>query len=61
MTKKWKFLYYQVRDALTQNAFEYTTGKEKKVESPLPGHPSSDLVASVLDKLLENIEIKIKK
>jgi len=50
----------EVRDALTLNAFEYSTGKEKKIESPLPGHPGSDISSALVSKLLNNVEVKIK-
>lgn len=49
----------EVRAALTLGAFEFSTGKEKKVESPLPGHPASDLATALTNKLLDAIEIKV--
>ncbi|CAA0099763.1 Uncharacterised protein [Halioglobus japonicus] len=51
----------EVRMALTDNAFTLQTGKEKKVESPLPGHPSSDLGALLVNKLLESVDFKVTK
>ncbi|MCD1597027.1 hypothetical protein [Rheinheimera aquimaris] len=51
----------EVRMALTDNAFTFQTGKEKKVESPLPGHPSSDLGALLVNKLLESVDFKVTK
>ncbi|MAY43231.1 MULTISPECIES: hypothetical protein [unclassified Neptuniibacter] len=50
----------EVRGALTNDAFTYQTGKEKKVESPLPGHPSSDISALLVNKLIDSIDLKIK-
>lgn len=51
----------EVREALTQNAFEYSTGKDKKVESPLPGHLTSDISTALINKLMSNIDVKLKK
>jgi hypothetical protein len=51
----------EVRMALTDNAFTFQTGKEKKVESPLPGHPSSDLGALLVNKLLDSVDFKVTK
>lgn len=56
----------EVRQSLTDKAFDYSPssvlgGKGKQVESPLPGHPSSDLSAMMLSKLLEGFEIKRKQ
>lgn len=57
----------EVRKALTENAFYAGDGdkglfnRTKKVESPVPGHPGSDLVTLVVNKLLENVEIKPKQ
>jgi len=50
----------EVRTALTENAFSYEPktsifSKEKKVESPIPGHPSSDAFTYLLNKVLEKI------
>ena len=55
----------EVRQSLTDRAFDYTSstllgGKGKKVESPLPGHPTSDISAMVLNKLLEGLEVRKK-
>lgn len=50
----------EVRESLTHNAFEYSTGKDKKIKSPLPGHPTSDISTSLVNKLLSNVEVKIK-
>ncbi len=53
----------EVRQALTDGAFAYTAtsligSKDKKVESPLPGHPTSDISVILLNKLLEGMEPK---
>lgn len=50
----------EVRQALTHEAFQFYTGKEKKVESPLPGHPTSDAGALFINKILEKIDIQVK-
>lgn len=54
-----------VRDSLTEDAFTYTpssvfSSKDKKVDNPLPGHPTSDLSVVLLNKLLDRMEIKPK-
>jgi len=54
----------EVREALTDKAFDFSTSSffsSKKVESPIPGHPTSDLSAKILNKLLESIEVGVKK
>ncbi len=57
----------EVRSALTEKAFEFlpilggVLGRGKKVESPLPGHPTSDLSALVLNKVLEGLDVKVEK
>jgi hypothetical protein len=56
-----------VRRALTDRCFEGSrvNKKDQKIESPIPGHPTSDLSALLINKLFENIELvskdKIKK
>jgi hypothetical protein len=54
----------EVKIALTKDAFtmehKSILGKDKKVESPIPGHPTSDLSAAILSKLLEAVEITPK-
>jgi hypothetical protein len=55
----------EVRESLTKDAFVYNpstvfSSKDKKIDSPLPGHPSSDLTAIVLNKLLDGIDVKKK-
>ncbi len=56
----------EVRQALTQTAFDYARqpigmGASKKIESPLPGYPSSDLAALILNKVFDQIEVKATK
>jgi hypothetical protein len=61
----------EVREALTKTAFEFEKPqagsifqRKGKIESPLPGHPTSDLVTLILNKVLENmgaLDIKIKE
>ena len=56
----------EVREALTRGAFDYQLSgslltKKAKIDSPLPGHPTMDLTTAVINKLLEQIEINIKK
>jgi hypothetical protein len=34
--------------------------REKKIESPLPGHPTSDLSALLLNKVLDQVELVMK-
>ncbi len=55
----------EVRKSLTDGAFDYTApsimgGKGKNIESPLPGHPTSDVSTVILSKLLEGLEVKRK-
>jgi hypothetical protein len=52
----------EVRTTLTKGAFdspieESLLARRWKVESPLPGHPSSDLASSILNRLLEEVEV----
>ncbi|MBI4808032.1 MAG: hypothetical protein HY799_03650 [Nitrosomonadales bacterium] len=55
----------EVRHALTEKAFAFqsSTGmfRGKNIESPLPGHPTSDVAAIILDKLLDKLELIEKK
>lgn len=56
----------EVRESLTKDAFEYTDpskngAKSKQIESPIPGHPGSDLGASVLNKVLDSFDFKAEK
>ncbi len=57
----------EVRIALTKDAFAYTpatllsSSKDKKIDSPLSGYPTSDISTAIINKLFEKIEIKEKK
>lgn len=56
----------EVRKALTDHAFAYETQpsglfKNKRVESPLPGHPGSDFAAHLLDKMLDKFDLQERK
>ena len=46
-----------VQAALVERAFEYRSGKEKQIESPVPGHPMADASAFLLDKLVETLAV----
>lgn len=46
-----------LQNALVAGAFDYRTGKEKVVESPLPGHPTADALAAALSRLREAVEL----
>lgn len=45
-----------IQAALLDRAFEYRSGKEKQIESPVPGHPASEASTMLLNRLLELIE-----
>lgn len=50
----------EVRQALTKDAFSYDRTKkvkEKELESPVPGHPGSDIATALMNKIVEKIEI----
>ena len=54
----------EVRQSLTEQAFlsgSGLSGKTKLVESPLPGHPTADVTAAVLDKILQRFDLIEKK
>lgn len=57
----------EVRHSLTDGAFSYENSKttlfkkEKHIESPIPGHPTSDIGTAALNKILDSIEIVTKK
>jgi len=56
----------EVRSALTDHAFVFQPtggifGRSKKVESPMPGHPTSDFSALVLEKILDAIDIRVER
>lgn len=55
----------EVRKSLTENAFQFETNStflntSKKVNNPLPGHPTSDISTLILNKLLDNVDFKKK-
>lgn len=54
----------EVREALTQGAFaspfQDSSAKAKEVQSPLPGHPTSDVATAVLNKLLAQLDIVLR-
>jgi len=53
----------EVRAALASGAFDSPPSgalRDGKIESPVPGHPSSDLGAAFLNKLLEAVEFVAK-
>ena len=56
----------EVRQSLTERAFDYSLpsligGRGKNIESPLPGHPTSDASAMIINKLLEGLEVRKKQ
>jgi hypothetical protein len=56
----------EVKISLTKNAFYYESeGKakqsDKSIESPIQGHPASDIATNLLNKILEKFEFKPKK
>ena len=54
----------EVRQSLTEQAFlagANTGSKAKLVESALPGHPTADITAAVLDKVLQRFDLVEKK
>lgn len=53
----------EVRRALTDGAFTFETtksGKSGRVESPLPGHPTSDISTTLINKVLDSVDIALK-
>ena len=53
----------EVLKALTKDAFYLHTqaqSSKSKVESPILGHPGSDAATTILNKLLEQIEVRLK-
>ena len=54
----------EVRVALTLGAFDSTreevSSKGKKIDSPLPGHPGSDISSAILNRLLEQVDIVLQ-
>lgn len=55
----------EVRQTLTKDAFSFDRTlrpeKGKNIESPVPGHPGSDLATAFLNKILENVHIDFTK
>ncbi|MBN9484247.1 MAG: hypothetical protein BGO70_12170 [Bacteroidetes bacterium 43-93] len=56
----------EVRQSLTHDAFHYETKSsfitnEKRIKSPLPGVPSSDIASAIINKVLDSVEIIGKK
>lgn len=56
----------EVRTSLTKDAFVYESSsglftKYKKIESPIPGHPTSDIATYMINKIFNSIEIREKK
>lgn len=49
----------EVRESLTKDAFNFSTGRGKNIDSPLPGHPTSDLGALLTNKLIDAIDVKV--
>lgn len=54
----------EVKIALTHNAFNYENStsnkKGKNVESPIPGHPTSDITTTLLNKIIDQLDFKSK-
>lgn len=56
----------EVRKSLTNEAFSHELkssfmNKEKKVESPMPGHPTLDLSSAIINKVIDSLDVIIKK
>lgn len=56
----------EVRHSLAHSAFKIDESqsvfkKAGKIESPIPGHPTSDMTTLLLNKILEGIEITTKR
>ena len=47
-----------LKSSLADRAFDYRSGKETKIEGPLPGHPTSDATTAIINRLLELLEPK---
>lgn len=53
----------EVRSALTEGAFFFESSKKSrttKIESPLPGHPTSDISTAIINKVFEAVEVTLK-
>jgi len=57
----------EVRRALTSSAFDFSIEKDSvfkrkgNISSPIPGHPSSDALTLILNKILEPFEFVVKQ
>jgi hypothetical protein len=55
----------EVRQSLTKDAFNFNPKnqkeKGKEIESPIQGHPASDFATAVLNKILDNLDVTVKK
>ena len=49
-----------VKSSLSYDAFSNPT-TDKKVESPIPGHPTFEIYANIINRLLDKLELKTKK
>lgn len=52
----------EVRTALTRNPFDVypedlSFSRRRKMESPIPGHPTTELATSILNRILDEVEI----
>jgi len=54
----------EVRTALVKDAFSLADNsifkKDKKIESPIQGHPTSDITTLILNKIIETVDITAK-
>ncbi|MCX7176487.1 MAG: hypothetical protein NT159_21700 [Proteobacteria bacterium] len=53
----------EVRRALTDGAFIYESSKPARpgrVDSPMPGHPTSDISTTLINRVLDGIDISLK-
>ena len=55
----------EVRQSLTKDAFSFDRKvkgeKGKEIESPIPGHPASELATSILNKVFDQIDVHVSK
>jgi hypothetical protein len=55
----------EVRRSLTKDAFSFDpkvkSEKGKEIESPIPGHPASELATTVLNKIFDQIDVHVSK
>ena len=52
--------FSEVKESLANNAFSFSK-EPKGIDSPIPGHYSSDLSVKLLNKIIDKINISIKK